>query len=163
MLSRSLILIATCLAVRVSAQTYTAAQSAAGRLAYQANCASCHLPDLAGRNEAPQLAGPNFIHAWGTRAAGALAQYIQASMPPGNRGGLTQEMGLALAAFLLEANGGRAGEQALTPATAVPIGSVTTGQMPASLRDALNAAASDQAAASQTWMASRPLGLSVKG
>jgi alcohol dehydrogenase (cytochrome c) len=168
-LARGLALTTMCGLALVIAQTppasgpYTARQAAAGRSAYQANCASCHLPDLAGRNEAPQLAGPNFMRAWGSRGAGALAQYIQASMPPQNRGGLSQEMGLDIAAFLLEANGGRAGGQPLTAATGVSIGSVATGQIPASLRDALNAAATDQAAASQTWLASRPMGLSVRG
>ena len=44
-----------------SAGVYTAAQATAGRAVYQASCASCHLPDLAGRNEAPQLAGNNFM------------------------------------------------------------------------------------------------------
>src|SRR5438477_12644355 len=88
---------------------FTTAQAGAGRSAYQANCASCHLPDLAGRNEAPQLAGPNFMRVWGSRGAGALAQYIQASMPPQNRGGLSQEMGLDLAAFILEPNLGPPG------------------------------------------------------
>ena len=39
---------------------FTAAQATAGRTVYQANCASCHGPDLAGRNDAPQLAGPQF-------------------------------------------------------------------------------------------------------
>ena len=47
--------------------SYTAAQAAAGRAAYQASCASCHLPDLAGRNEAPQLAGNNFMNTWRAR------------------------------------------------------------------------------------------------
>jgi mono/diheme cytochrome c family protein len=34
---------------------FTSDQAAAGRAAYQATCASCHLPDLAGRGEAPPL------------------------------------------------------------------------------------------------------------
>ena len=50
-----------------TAPVFTADQAAAGRAAYQANCASCHLPDLAGRNEAPQLAGNNFMNTWRTR------------------------------------------------------------------------------------------------
>jgi cytochrome c len=117
---RSLSLFATCgLAVATARGPYTAKQADAGRTAYQATCASCHLADLGGRNEAPQLSGPNFMRAWGGRGAGALAAYIQASMPPGNRGGLSQEMGLDLAVFLLEANGGRAGARALTPATGI--------------------------------------------
>ena len=40
------------------AGVFTAQQAAAGRAAYQASCASCHLPDLRGRNEASPLAGP---------------------------------------------------------------------------------------------------------
>src|ERR1041385_852336 len=40
---------------------FTAEQANAGRAAYLANCASCHLPDLAGRNEASQLAGSSFM------------------------------------------------------------------------------------------------------
>ncbi len=46
---------------------YTTEQAAAGRAAYQANCAACHLNDLRGRNEAPPLAGPNFMSAWGQK------------------------------------------------------------------------------------------------
>lgn len=46
---------------------FTAAQAGAGQAAYQASCASCHLADLAGQNEAPQLAGTNFRRAWGAR------------------------------------------------------------------------------------------------
>jgi mono/diheme cytochrome c family protein len=41
---------------------YTAAQAAAGRSLYQANCAGCHGPNLQGLNDAPQLAGAQF--AW---------------------------------------------------------------------------------------------------
>src|SRR5207248_10671416 len=66
---------------------------------------SCHLPDLSGRNEAPQLSGSNFIGAWGARTASELVTYIQSTMPPGNAGGLGSETYVSLAAFLLEANG----------------------------------------------------------
>ncbi|MGH8518259.1 MAG: c-type cytochrome, partial [Panacagrimonas sp.] len=66
------------------APVFTAAQAAAGRTAYDASCASCHLPDLSGRNEAPQLAGANFVTTWGSRTVRDLVSYIQAGMPPGN-------------------------------------------------------------------------------
>ena len=49
---------------------------------YQASCASCHLPDLAGRNEAPQLAGNNFMNTWRTRTTRDLFEFIQSTMPP---------------------------------------------------------------------------------
>jgi alcohol dehydrogenase (cytochrome c) len=105
---------------------FTAEQAAAGRASYQTNCASCHLPDLAGRNEAPQLAGANFINAWRTRTARDLFEYIQSAMPPSGEN-LGAEQYLAITAFILQANGAPAGTEPFTPTTAAPIGSVATG------------------------------------
>lgn len=138
---------------------YTEAQAIAGRSAYQARCASCHLPDLGGRNEAPQLAGSNFMRAWGARTTSDLAAYIESTMPPGNRGNLGQETYLNLVAFLLEANGARAGDQPLTRAATSLIGSVSTGEMPAPLRQALGEFSADRPAPA----ASGPKGLTVIG
>lgn len=53
---------------------FTAAQAASGQASYQTNCASCHLADLAGQNEAPQLAGVNFRRTWGTRTTKDLVE-----------------------------------------------------------------------------------------
>ncbi|MGA2215748.1 MAG: cytochrome c, partial [Bryobacteraceae bacterium] len=85
---------------------FTAEQAAAGRSAYQANCASCHRADLAGSGEAPQLAGANFKSAWGARPASDLIAYMQSAMPPANPGGLGAKVYVDLAAFILEVNGG---------------------------------------------------------
>ena len=41
---------------------FNAGQAASGTSVYAASCASCHMADLAGRNEAPQLAGNNFMN-----------------------------------------------------------------------------------------------------
>jgi len=41
---------------------YTARAAAAGRAAYQTNCAVCHAADMAGRNEAAQTGGSNFFN-----------------------------------------------------------------------------------------------------
>src|SRR5580704_10500419 len=95
---------------------YTAEQASAGRAAYQANCASCHLPDLAGRNEAPQLSGSNFMTTWGGRTTRDLVALIQTTMPPGNEGGLGEQTYIQIAAFILQANGAAAGSQPLAPA-----------------------------------------------
>src|SRR5215831_7670362 len=84
--------------------TYTAAQAQAGMPAYQTNCANCHLPDLTGRNEAPQLAGGNFMNAWGPRSTADLVRYMQATMPPSNLGGLSEETYTNIVAFFLQAN-----------------------------------------------------------
>src|ERR1044071_8873682 len=88
---------------------YSAAQATSGLATYQTNCSSCHLPDLAGRNEAPQLAGGNFMNAWGARTTADLISYMRASMPPSNRGGLSDEAYANIAAFILQANGAVAG------------------------------------------------------
>jgi len=108
-----------------AAGVFTAEQAAAGRTAYQANCASCHLPDLAGRNEAPQLAGNNFMNTWRTRTTKDLFDYVQ-TMPP-NAPSLDAAQYLTITTFLLQANGAAAGSQAFTATTSVPIGSVATG------------------------------------
>src|SRR5262245_23305283 len=106
--------------------SYTAEQATAGRAVYQANCASCHLPDLAGRNEAPPLVGVNFMNTWRSRSTRDLFEFIQATMPP-NGATLSAEDYLAVTTFILQSNGAPAGTQAFTPTTAAPIGSVATG------------------------------------
>src|SRR5882672_5413571 len=100
---------------------YTAAQAAAGRAAYQANCASCHVPDLSGRNEAPPLAGGSFMNTWRSRTTRDLFELMQATMPP-NAPSLNVDQYLANTSFILQSNGMPAGSQALTATTAVLIG-----------------------------------------
>ncbi len=142
------------------AQTYTAAQALAGRSAYLGNCASCHLPNMSGRNEAPPLTGGNFQNSWRGKTAGELATLMRQTMPPGNPGGLGDETYVALAAFILEANGAAPGVQSLAAGSGVRIGSVSNGQMPAALLKTLNDPASDQAGLSTQ---AGPKGHSVKG
>src|SRR6516162_2859447 len=105
---------------------YTADQAAAGRTAYQANCAGCHGPDLAGRNDAPQLAGTQFMANWGGRTAGDLINFMQSAMPPGNAT-LGEQNYVNIGAFILDTNGSRAGTQALTAANATAIRTFATG------------------------------------
>ena len=109
---------------------YTAAQATAGQASYQANCASCHQPALGGQNEAPPLAGANFMTTWGKRTTKDLLDYMAATMPPG-KPSLAEAEYLNITAFILQFNGAPAGTQALTAATATPIGSIATGQRPA--------------------------------
>jgi alcohol dehydrogenase (cytochrome c) len=109
---------------------FTAAQATDGRTAYVASCAACHLPDLGGRNEAPQLAGNNFMNTWRARSTRDLLEFIQSTMPPSGET-LPADQYVNIVAFILQANGAAPGTQAFTPATAVPIGSVATGVAPA--------------------------------
>ena len=103
--------------------------------------------NLSGRNEAPQLAGGNFMNAWRRRSTFDLLAYMQATMPPSNIGGLGEEAYLNLAAFILEANGATPGKQPLGRGTRTAIGSVASGEMPAALREKLDAAATANQAA----------------
>lgn len=111
----------------VSPAVYSAGQASAGEAAYQASCASCHVADLTGRNEAPPLAGANFMTTWRGRTIKDLVDYMQATMPPGQPS-LAEGTYVNIAAFILQANGAAAGAQALQASTATPIGSVATGQ-----------------------------------
>jgi len=105
---------------------FTAQQAAAGRAAYQTTCAACHMPDLGGRNEAPQLAGGNFMSVWRARSTRDLLEFTQSTMPPSGES-LPVETYLNIISYILQSNGAAAGAQPLTPATAVPIGSIATG------------------------------------
>jgi len=100
---------------------FTAAQAAAGRTAYAASCAACHLADMSGSNEAPQLAGANFVNAWGKRPVRELVAYIQSGMPPSGAK-LPEETYLQIVAFILQANGAVPGAQPLQASNATPLG-----------------------------------------
>ena len=112
------------------AAVYTAEQAAAGRAAYQANCASCHLADLGGRNEAPQLAGINFMNTWRARSTRDLLELIQSTMPPSGET-LPADQYLGIVAYILQSNGAAPGTLVLTPTWSAPIGAVATGVAPA--------------------------------
>jgi alcohol dehydrogenase (cytochrome c) len=140
---------------------YTPTQSNTGRLIYSSNCATCHMRDLIGRNEAPPLAGSNFMRTWGGRTSTELMDYIRASMPPDNTGSLPPETCADIVAFILEANGAAPGTDPLTAASSLRIGLLASGEMPAALRALLNQDTTDEAGVSQVLV--RPKGLSVKG
>ncbi len=117
---------------------FTSQQAAAGLVAYQMHCASCHLPDLGGLNEARQLAGADFMNVWAERTAQQLIAYTQLTMPqpPGIPGSLGEQTYVDIVAFLLQANGARPGSETLNVTTPVAIGSVADGVMPEAVRQA---------------------------
>ena len=84
---------------------YTADQAEAGAAVYQEWCAGCHLPNLAGSFEAPELAGPNFRNTWGARSVSDLVELMRETMPPEAPGSLDEGQYVALAAFMLRQNG----------------------------------------------------------
>jgi mono/diheme cytochrome c family protein len=77
-------------------------------------CAGCHGAKLEGRY-GPPLSGPRFLRKWGGRNAAELRQYIARRMPLGRAGILNETQTLELVAYILQANGYPAGQQALAP------------------------------------------------
>jgi alcohol dehydrogenase (cytochrome c) len=124
---------------------YTAAQATAGRAAYQEKCGSCHLPDLRGSNEAPPLAGGNFVTTWRVRTTADLFNRIRTTMPANNPGSIGEQDSINIVAYLLQSNGAAAGMKALTEAMVISIGSLVTGnplvtQLPSNAEPAAQAA-----------------------
>ena len=80
---------------------FNGSQAATGGTVYAASCASCHMADLAGRNEAPQLAGNNFMNTWRARSTRDLFEFIQSTMPPTGEN-LSAAQYLAVTAYILQ-------------------------------------------------------------
>lgn len=80
---------------------YTAEQATIGQTAYTTVCAACHRPDMRGGNEAPPLAGPNFMSAWRGRSTNELYNKIATSMPPTAPGTLNEQAVTSIVAFIL--------------------------------------------------------------
>ena len=85
--------------------TYTDGQAETGSTVYNQACADCHLADLRGSFEAPELSGPSFRRIWGSNPVSDLLDLIQETMPPENPRSLTTEQVTAVAAYLLRENG----------------------------------------------------------
>jgi alcohol dehydrogenase (cytochrome c) len=134
------------------ASVFTADQAKAGRAAYIANCMACHQANLAGEGDALPLAGKTFMAAWAARTTKELYDTIHTSMPYGNGGSLDVKTYLDLVAFILQSNGATSGSDAFTPNTAVKIGAVATGAVPADVARGLVA---QQEAPVQTSRATR--------
>lgn len=117
---------------------FTASQAKAGQAAYRRYCKRCHGPDLAGLRDAPPVAGTDFIDRWRRRTTAELFQYIQKTMPPESSGDAGYQVDLSIVAFILQANGAKAGNAALTIGTEIAIGTVADGRMPPTVRAALS-------------------------
>ena len=91
---------------------YSQAQAERGKALALGQCAGCHGAKLEGRY-GPPLSGPRFLSKWGGRDAAELRQYIASRMPLGRAGTLSETQTLELVAYILQANGYPAGQQAL--------------------------------------------------
>ena len=141
---------------------YTSEQATAGRAAYQTKCATCHLPDLKGSNEAPPLAGGNFANTWADRKVSDLYDRIRNTMPISNPGSLGEQEAVSIVAYVLQMNGAAAGPQALTSATAAPIGTVINEARPVAAQQAAGQTPAATAAA-PARATGAPAGVTVAG
>jgi mono/diheme cytochrome c family protein len=100
-------------AVAGAAPQYRAAQAAAGKMAFDADCAVCHGNTLRNGTMGPPLAGEAFNAVWAGRSVRALFDSAK-TMPPANAGSLSDETYASIIAYVLQVNGYAAGETALT-------------------------------------------------
>ncbi len=72
--------------------SYTEAQAANGKKSYDQHCSACHLLTLRGSAHGPELTGPNFTVAWGTRTTAEMFAYNSDTMPPGTSDSLGESI-----------------------------------------------------------------------
>jgi cytochrome c len=94
-------------------RVYTKGQADRGRDLYERICQDCHGEDLEGDPENPALATPAFVYKWNSLSVGDLFERIHRDMPINNRGTLTRQKAVDLAAFLLSFNKFPAGDREL--------------------------------------------------
>ena len=92
---------------------YTEAQARRGQEKYAQVCSNCHLPDLSGADQAPGLAGGEFLDRWEGQTVGDLADRIRTTMPQDDMGSLNIQMSADLTAYLLQVNKFPAGQKEL--------------------------------------------------
>src|SRR5688572_10398989 len=100
-------------AVAGAAPRFTAAQAAAGKTAFDADCAVCHGNTLRNGTMAPPLAGEAFHAEWKGRSVRALFDAAK-MMPPANPGSLPDATYANLVAYILQMNDYVAGETPFT-------------------------------------------------
>src|SRR5689334_16717874 len=91
---------------------YSDAQADRGERAYGQTCSHCHGLSLEGdgSREIPTLVSDPFQRHWRGKTVQALFDSLMRSMPADDQGSLTPPAAADLIAYLLRANGARAGE-----------------------------------------------------
>ena len=83
---------------------YTEAQAVRGQALYYQHCLACHGEAMAGVDQAPPLAGPQFAGVWDGAPLWALVERI-ALMPPDKPGNLSRQENVDILAYMLWYNG----------------------------------------------------------
>jgi PQQ-dependent dehydrogenase (s-GDH family) len=108
--------------------SFTAAQADRGKIAYNANCVSCHGQNLISATYGTPLAGEYFAGNWNGKPVGALYRKAHDTMPPSRPGTLAATDYADIIAYVLSVNGLAAGDAELPADPAVLDGmTITTG------------------------------------
>jgi PQQ-dependent dehydrogenase (s-GDH family) len=91
---------------------FTAAQAAAGKTSFNANCAACHGNTLTNGTFGPPLAGEYFKGKWSGRTVRGLYDKAR-TMPPASPASLPDDTYANIAAYIFEVNGFQAGDAKL--------------------------------------------------
>ncbi len=98
---------------RGQAPTFTAAQAELGKTAYATNCAQCHGANLDDATFGPPVRGSAFSAKWAGQTVASLFTYLTTKMPPDRPGKLDQAVYAQILAYIFQANGAPAQDQAL--------------------------------------------------
>ena len=92
--------------MQAAVPSYTHEQAELGEAVYRDACADCHLANLRGDFEAPELAGRSFRRAWGEVPIGELLENIRTTMPEEAPESLSDGDYAAIVAYIIRENGG---------------------------------------------------------
>ncbi len=91
-------------ALKLSDGLFNTEQAQRGQTLYGQVCSQCHLADLSGSDQAPSLAGGDFLDRWDGQSVGDLVDRIRTSMPADNVGSLNTQTSTDIVAYLFQAN-----------------------------------------------------------
>jgi mono/diheme cytochrome c family protein len=92
---------------------YSQDQAKRGQAKYAQVCSQCHQADLSGSDQAPSLAGGEFLDRWNDQSVGDLADRIRLTMPQDDIGSLNVQMSADITAYVLQVNNFPAGQDEL--------------------------------------------------
>ena len=146
----------TAVAADAPPAAYTLSQAQAGQNDYALNCAACHGATLGG-GAGPALTGNAFMGSYGQKTTQELYDYLSKSMPAGSPGSLAPSTYAGIAAFMLQANGAKAGPLPFETGSGVMVAAIANGAAPEGLLSATPSRQRPAQPAPERW------GLTVEG